>query len=176
MTDSTRYLSAAQAAARLGVKPATLYAYVSRGLITHIHAQPASSTTPASPNPTSARLTIASLALRLPCRPRLLPTANVARPRWRDPVNVIDSIHPEGPPLLTTLRDTISASWLSQLAGQYSPFLSVRESPSRVICPSERSREVAVGAFAALTTPRKHSPMRLMRGYQRRPPLSPAPS
>ncbi len=33
MTESTRSLTAAQAAARLGVKPATLYAYVSRGLI-----------------------------------------------------------------------------------------------------------------------------------------------
>lgn len=33
MTDSTRFLTSAQAAARLGVKPATLYAYVSRGLL-----------------------------------------------------------------------------------------------------------------------------------------------
>lgn len=33
MTEYTRLLTSAQAAARLGVKPATLYAYVSRGLI-----------------------------------------------------------------------------------------------------------------------------------------------
>jgi citrate synthase len=33
LTESTRLLTSAQAAARLGVKPATLYAYVSRGLI-----------------------------------------------------------------------------------------------------------------------------------------------
>src|SRR5688500_17819603 len=33
LTDSTRFLTSAQAAARLGVKPATLYAYVSRGLL-----------------------------------------------------------------------------------------------------------------------------------------------
>ena len=33
MTESTSHLTATQAAARLGVKPATLYAYVSRGLV-----------------------------------------------------------------------------------------------------------------------------------------------
>ena len=33
MTESTAFLTSAQAAARLGVKPATLYAYVSRGLV-----------------------------------------------------------------------------------------------------------------------------------------------
>jgi citrate synthase len=126
-----RYLDARAAAALLGVKPATLYAYVSRGLVRSVDA-------PRSRGRSYLRSDLERLKARSDARAGHGPVAGAAL-RWGEPVldSSLTSLGEDGPRYRGHL--------VTQLAENDTPFESVAELLWSGALPAERPRWSAEG-------------------------------